>query len=258
MYPNPSVGFVVSHQHSVTEAIPFAGTEGFDHVEIKMHGGANRKRLERSEDELTGLLEAADLSLLVHLPYQLDIGSPHEHVQAGSVRELEACLERAAALGGSKAVVHAESRAWLGDDLAANVLDSIDHLQGYAADLGVELCAENPLRGTIPIGDFDDLFEATAASMTLDTGHARCDGLDSTEIAAFVAEHGERISHVHLNDTHGESDDHLPFGDGTIDFAAIFEAFGDDWDGTVSLEVKTSEFEDIARSRQRLERLLAT
>lgn len=257
VYPNPSVGFVVSHQHSVTDAIQFADMEGFDHIEIKMHGDANRKRLERSEDELMSLIAAANLSLLVHLPYQLDIGSPHGHVRNGSVRELEECLECAAAMGTRKAVVHAESRAWLGDDLAANVFDSIDHLQRYATDLGVELCVENPLRGTVPIDDFDGLLEAVETSMTLDTGHARCDGLDSTEIAAFVAKHRERISHVHLNDTRGESDDHLPFGDGTIDFAAIFEAFGEDWDGTVSLEVKTTELKDIARSRQRLERLLA-
>jgi sugar phosphate isomerase/epimerase len=92
--------------------------------------------------------------------------------------------------------------------------------------------------------------------MTLDTGHARVSGLDSAEIASFVGEHADRISHFHLNDTRGPSDEHLPFGAGTIDFEVIFDALPDDWEGTMSLEVFTLDFDYIGASKERLDALL--
>lgn len=253
---DPRLGFVSAYMHPLFEAIRFAGEQDFDYIEVKMNGEADRATFEREEDRLCRELNDADLDLLVHLPYQLDIGSPHGHVREGSCREIEACLEQAAVLDAEKAVIHAESRAWLGAGRRENVFDSLVRLDSVAADLGIELCAENPLRGTVPIDEFDDLFDATDISMTLDTGHARCDGLSSVEIADFVAEHGHRISHMHLNDTQGESDDHLPFGEGTIDFAAIFEALPTGWAGTLSLEIKADGFEPIGESKPRLERAL--
>ncbi|WP_254535992.1 sugar phosphate isomerase/epimerase family protein [Halomarina litorea] len=74
-------------------------------------------------------------------------------------------------------------------------------------------------------------------------------------MANFAAAHGERISHFHLNDTRRARDEHLPFGSGTIDFAAIFDALGD-WTGTLSLEVFTLDFEYVATSKERLDALL--
>lgn len=256
MHTYPDLGFVVNHELQLSEAIPLAGEHGFDFVEVKMNGEASREALDGASESIVRGLEDHGLDLLVHLPYQLDIGSPHEHVRAGSVRELVACLECAAALDATKASVHAESRAWLGDGLRRNVFESVRRLEGTARELDVELCAENPLRGTVPVGAFDELFSATEASMTLDTGHARCDGLSSGDIAAFVADHGDRISHFHLNDTYGESDDHLPFGAGTVEFVPIFEALPDDWDGTFSLELKPPDPEDLGVSKRHLERAL--
>lgn len=256
MQLDPSLGFVAAHMHPLFDAIAFADEQGFDHLEVKMNGEADRETFEREHDRLRRELDETGLDLLVHLPYQLDIGSPYEHVREGSCREIEACLEQAAALGAEKAVIHAESRTWLGDGLRDNVFNSLRRLDEVAADLDIELCAENPLRGTVPIDEFEDLFDATDLSMTLDTGHARCDGLSSTEIADFVTEHGNRISHMHLNDTQGESDDHLPFGEGTVDFRAIFAALPDGWDDTLSLEIK-DDFASIRESKPRLERALA-
>ncbi|WP_435320925.1 sugar phosphate isomerase/epimerase family protein [Haloarchaeobius sp. TZWSO28] len=257
MRSNPSLGFVTTHNHPLFDSLSFAADRGFDHLEVKMNGDGHRRYLQGEEDAIRRELDAGELDLFVHLPYILDIGSNHEHVRDGSCRELEACLEQAAALDAQKAVVHAESLAWRGDELVDNVLESLVRLEDYASALDIELCAENPLRGTIPVPSFDQVFETTDVSMTLDTGHARCDGLSSRDIAAFVADNADRISHMHLNETAGESDDHLPFGEGTIDFEAIFAALPDDWDGTLSLEIKTQGFEPIGESKRRLENLLA-
>jgi sugar phosphate isomerase/epimerase len=45
-----------------------------------------------------------------------------------------------------------------------------------------------------------------------------------------------------------------PFDEGTVDFEGILAALPDDWDGTLSLEIKSDGFEVIGQSKPRLER----
>jgi sugar phosphate isomerase/epimerase len=118
--------------------------------------------------------------------------------------------------------------------------EGIDRLDAYAADRGIELCAENRPNGYATIHELDHVAADTDASLVIDTGHARIAGYDEADMAAFLAEHTDRVSHFHLNDTYGRSDDHLPVGAGTIDFEAVFEPLAAaDWSGTMTMETKT-------------------
>ncbi|WP_254663382.1 sugar phosphate isomerase/epimerase [Haladaptatus sp. W1] len=162
--------------------------------------------------------------------------------------------------GATKGVVHASSSAWKpacdAEEIGSNVVESVNALDEFARERDFELCVENIPDGWFSVHDFDGLFAETDASMTLDTGHARMDGLDSGDIAAFVERHGDRISHFHLNDTRRAKDEHLPFGAGTLDFRAIFDALPDDWEGTLSLEVFTLDYGYIETSKAYLDELL--
>lgn len=253
-------GFVTQLGMDRSRAIERGGALGFDYVELMMDGTSERSRLAAERAAVRDALDDAELDLLVHLPFGgVDIGSPFEHVREGSVREIEAALDAAADLGAEKAVLHGETDAWRAAwnpaDLRPHLLESIRRLDAAGEQRGVEVCVENIPRGAFSTSDVPELLEGTEASMTFDTGHARVDGYDDDGMAAFAAAHGERISHVHLNDTRRARDEHLPFGSGTIDFAAIFDALGD-WTGTLSLEVFTLDFEYVATSKERLDALL--
>jgi sugar phosphate isomerase/epimerase len=52
---------------------------------------------------------------------------------------------------------------------------------------------------------------------------------------------GQRLKHVHLHDNDGQRDDHLPVGQGSIDFDSFFETLYK-WvpEVTVSMEVIAS------------------
>jgi sugar phosphate isomerase/epimerase len=254
-------GFVTQMGMGHETALDVAAENGFDFVEVMMDGASERTRLDTDADAVQSALTTHGLDLLVHLPFGgFDLGSPFEHVRAGSVQELAAAVDTAADLGAEKAVVHpttnAWSAAWDDSDLRANVVDSLRTLDDHATDAGVELCAENIPRSVFRTHEFPQLLEETDVSMTLDTGHARMDGRDSAGIAAFAGRFANRISHVHLNDTRQPKDEHLPFGAGNIDFAAIFDALGDGWTGTLSLEVFTHDVEYLAVSKRRLDALL--
>ena len=96
-----------------------------------------------------------------------------------------------------------------------HAMTAIEHLQAFARPLGVKLLLENienevteslHLVEIIRIGHFKDV------GVCLDVGHAHIGG----GIAAAVAELKPLIRSTHLHDNHGQKDEHLWPGDGTI------------------------------------------
>ncbi|MDY6761844.1 MAG: sugar phosphate isomerase/epimerase family protein [Candidatus Nanohaloarchaea archaeon] len=259
--PDIRKGFVTQVGMDAEEAIQKAGEFGFDYVEVMMDGENTREALEQRSDTIRTLLTDHDVALCVHLPFTVDIGSPHEHVRHGSMEEIRACIETAAALGVEKTVLHASSEAWSAawpeDEIKDNILDGVREIDGAAVDHGVEICVENIPDGFFTVQDFPMLFDETDAAMTLDTGHARVDGMDGADVGEFVSAYGDRISHIHLNDTRkGYDDDHVPFGAGNFDFEPMFQHLRDGWTGTLSLEVFTPNWDYIAMSKEQLDEMI--
>ncbi|MFC7079911.1 sugar phosphate isomerase/epimerase family protein [Halorussus caseinilyticus] len=241
------------------EALRSASRIGFDFAELYMDGATERTRL---DPNAVGSLAAEEgLDLLVHLPFvDLEIGSPRNAVREGSLSEQRACIEAAAEMGAEKAVLHAGTSArppeWELEEVAPNLLDSIRVLDRFAADRDVEICVENLPGVPFTVRHFDRVFAETEASMTFDTGHARVDGMDADETADFLADHGDRISHVHVNDAREDADEHVPTGSGTTDFGTALAPLREGWEGTVSVEVYTFDFDYLALSAEKLDEYL--
>ena len=70
------------------EAVPFAVEHGFDVLELNMENGFARETVDPAE--IRTPVEEAGLDLVVHLPFRLDIGSPHPegYRKAGRLMEL--------------------------------------------------------------------------------------------------------------------------------------------------------------------------
>lgn len=256
---HPRTGFVTQRGTDLTDCLDAAADASFDYVEILMDGADHRAELATRTDRITTMLEDRGLDILVHLPFPIDLGSPHDHQRCGGVEEMRACIELAGTLGAEKGVIHptatAWGPAWPAETLRSNVYDSLETLAETADTYGVELCAENIFESIHTIDEMPTLLDRTGVSMTLDTGHARVSGYDAEDTAAFVREHADRISHVHLNDTRRPADEHLPFGAGDIDFETVLGGFPDGWDGTLSLEVATDDIGYIVESKRRLDAL---
>ena len=252
-------GFVTQLGMEYEEAFERADVFGLDFVELMMDGAHERTRLAAETDGVRDCAAEHGLDLVVHLPFALDVASPFEHVREGALRELLVAIETAVECGAEKGVVHAGTSAWPPaweyDELRPHLFSAVRELDAFGREHGFELCVENLPGEFFPIQSFPELFSETEASMTLDTGHARMNGLSSAEMAAFLGTHGERISHIHLNDTRRAKDEHLPFGAGTIDFEAVLEPTRGEWTGTLSLEVFTLDWEYIETSVRRLDEL---
>ena len=251
-------GFVTQVGMEYEEAFGRADEFGLDFVELMLDGAHERSRLD--PEVVSESADANGVDLAVHLPFALDIASPFEHVREGALRELLAAIETAADCGAEKGVVHASTSAfepaWDHDGLREHLIDSVRELDSFAGEHDFEVCVENVPGEFFPAERFPNLFDATGASMTLDTGHARMNGMDSNEMADFLDAHGERVTHLHLNDTRRAADEHLPFGAGTLDFETILEPLREDWTGTLSIEAFTLDWGYIETSVKRLDALL--
>ncbi|EMA51686.1 hypothetical protein C448_00667 [Halococcus morrhuae DSM 1307] len=251
-------GFVTQIGMEYEDAFAHADAFDLDFVELMMDGQHVRNRLDPEAVQESAVEN--DIDLAVHLPFALDIASPFEHVREGALRELLAAIETAADCGAEKGVVHAStsawSPAWEHDELREQLLDSVRELDGFASEHGFEVCVENIPGEFFPAERFPRLFDATGASMTFDTGHARMNGMDSTDMADFLDSHRDRVTHLHLNDTRRASDEHLPFGAGTLDFGTILDPLREDWTGTLSIEAFTLDWGYMETSVERLDALL--
>ena len=257
------LGFVTDIGVPFEESVTVAQQQEFDFIELFMEGRFSREKLIENIETYQDLLDETDLSVVVHLPFSLDIGSPFHRVRDASIEELSDCLATAARLDAKKAVVHPTANVWDKayhiEELRPIIIDSINELHRTAASQDIELCAENIFGTAFTIDAFDNLLTETNTSMTLDTGHARISGYTGNQLREFVTQYSDRISHVHLNDSRYLEDEHLPFGSGSVDFHYLFETLQRcQWNGTLSLEVHTENLDYVVISKEQLDTVLAS
>lgn len=256
------IGFVTqTHTGAVTsvESVQWAADLGYDFIELYMDGRSERTGLD--QEAITAALADTNTDCLVHLPFvDLDLGTPRNKVREGSIRELRACLDTAAALGAEKAVLHASTHAtepeWTEQRTKPRILASVRELEAYATARGIELCVENLPNDVYTIRTIEEILRQTDASLTVDTGHARVSGFSAADTATFLDKHRDRISHIHVNDARQDRDEHVPVGSGTTDFETIFAPLESDWEGTFSVEAYTFDKDYMRLSKQKLDACL--
>ena len=181
--------------------------------------------------ELGGWFRANPVELFsVHAPLYSDYesgrgGEPSVNIvhsdkarRIDGMDEVKRALEMADQIPFQHLVLHLGDRgdAWSPRTIE-NALTALEHLQTYARAIGVRLLVENiqndvttpaHLLEILQAGHFDDI------GVCLDLGHAHLgDG-----VPGALAQLSGRIRSSHLHDNHGEKDEHLWPGDGTIDF----------------------------------------
>lgn len=224
-----------------SEAIEIAQAADCEFVEILFDGRAHPATV---MSQLGPALEDTTLGLVAHLPFTVPIWSPFDPQVSGALQTHKACLDAAASLGAEIAVVHPSSSA-MGDaysetEIKAGVVSSIRELYEYGSEKGVAVRVENLQSGLFTLDGISHVLLETNAPLVIDTGHARASGHSEDEVIEFFERERDRIAHIHLNDTRGASDEHLPLGAGTIDFERLFATLGEEWTGRLCVEAVIS------------------
>ena len=170
--------------------------------------------------------ETTDLLVTIHLPFSdLNLASLNQPIWDETLRQLTSCISLASEFA-DLMVVHPGYLSPLGmqmPDLAwQQTILGLQRLCDFAEDYGVLIAVENmpkmefifgkdphEMAGMIELADRDNL------GMTLDVGHAHTNGV-LTEFLEM-----DEIVHVHIHDNKGRRDEHLPIGQGTVDWESV-------------------------------------
>jgi sugar phosphate isomerase/epimerase len=153
----------------------------------------------------------------------INVVHPEKSRRIDGMDEIKRALEAAEDLPLRYLVLHLGERedSWSPRTLE-HAMTAIEHLQAFSRPLGVKLLLENltnevteapNLVEILRIGHFKDV------GICLDTGHAHIGG----GVAAAVAELKPIIRTAHIHDNHGQKDEHLWPGDGTIAWAETMQ-----------------------------------
>lgn len=216
------------HQTPIREALPLIRDGGFSLIEIcsfPAHLDCDDPgRIQEAANLLRELgLEANSL----HAPYagDIDISSHDPGVRAHSVGRLNASAEAAHRLGCRYLVLHPgpEREGWPGPEEWAHRMrhaaESLNRVASRCRELGLCLLLENMLPHLM-FGHASDMLyllgaiRETNVGTCLDTGHAWLSG----DLPVVVHKLSGHLRMLHVNDNRGDRDDHLPPGEGHIDW----------------------------------------
>jgi sugar phosphate isomerase/epimerase len=228
----------------ILDIIPTLRESGATGLEI----GTPPRHFDPWEDDqvraLSRALEAERLAAVsIHAPFGglLDLADPnphHRHAAVGAILTSATAIKR---LGGRLVVVHPsdlERDARTIDARLADSARSLTELSESCHQEGLTLVVESPLPHLV--GGHPDEFAwllgqvHDSVRVCLDTGHTAL----GRQWRRFIEIVNSRLIHVHANDNRGQWDDHLPPGEGTIDWREIGRTLRQlDFDGWLMLEL---------------------
>ncbi len=200
-----------------------------------------------------------DVGFVVHAPvWDLNIGSNNRKIRQVSIDEIITSLDFARELDASLVVVHPspgilnmpvgewskqEYEMLTGDSRRImaqenNIVESLQKLADYAPDvlIGVEnlVFPHEAYRSPHEMKDLIVRVNRSNVGLTLDVGHAQVSGHNP---ASYIDVLRDELYHVHLHDNYGTIDEHLPLGEGVIDYVGIIQLLRKiDYLGVVNLE----------------------
>lgn len=171
---------------------------------------------------------------------------------------MKACLSLASEFS-RLAVVHPGHLSPLGMQLpdaawTQNII-GLQQICDHAADLDMRVAVENmvnmpALLGRQPeeIAGILETVDRKNAGFILDIGHANTNG----NVERFL-ELKDLVIHAHIHDNHGQKDEHLPVGFGTVPWKKVASAF-EGYRGRMVTESRS--LEEGQRSLKRLKKLM--
>ncbi len=204
-------------------------SHGADNVEILMDG-IKWNLMEEVFDSIAIKLKEKPIGYSVHPPaWDINLTSENKAIRESSYNEYIKAIQFAEKIGAVHVVIHPGfifSPVFDRKLAQKRAADYINRLCKIAKPLGVKLGIENVgYNGSSIFTEkeflhfLDDIDET--AGYLIDTGHAH---LNNWNIPSMIEQVSDRLLALHLHDNSGKADEHLPIGEGTIEWDSIFRS----------------------------------
>jgi sugar phosphate isomerase/epimerase len=236
----------IAYRHPIAEILDAIAHAGFRHVEISTAPRhldlTDTRGLVRLRDQMARLGLAPRF---LHAPFGHDVNltSPDGSQRHEALERLIRAADALQILGGTYYVIHpgGEDQRWIWEREArlGHSVEGLTRVWEACRTRGLTLVVETPLPhllGGQP-EDFSwllDRLPVEGTGVCLDTSHTSLGGF----LFDVIERVGPRIVHVQASDNRGVTDDHLPPGEGRIDWRHVLsslERVG--YEGTFLLEV---------------------
>jgi Sugar phosphate isomerases/epimerases len=204
-------------------------------------------RLEKPENikKIREVIASTGLGITVHAPYgDLNLATLNDPIWRESIRQIEVCIEHASDLT-DRVTIHPGYLSPAGKLVPQKVWElqkeALRRIGKCATEHGVFACLENMISHKEFLcrdcGELMGMAEGIEGiGLTFDFGHANTVG----KVPDFLREVGS-ANHIHVHDNHGEYDEHLALGDGTIDWHKAGKAIAAKYNGVVVVEGRSVE-----------------
>lgn len=175
------------------------------------HSLLDRKNLET--------LECFDLAYTVHgLVSDVNIASVHEKIRTASISLHREDIEASAMAGASVYIVHPGYASWPCNKTRAMraLKKSLSELGPMEEEFGIRIALENMSNHDWALCTYPG-FDLMGLGLALDVGHANTAGALEDFLSC------PDVVHLHLHDNTGTKDEHLPLGEGNIEFCAVLD-----------------------------------
>lgn len=264
----PQYGLLTDPIYKTTDEISRFAKLGFDYAEINIEEPyGTPQRLIAEKRKILSLLKKNNMFAVGHTAYWVDFGTEHKKVLAGWIGEAKEMISAAAELDMELLNFHffgGNSRAGKIPGTRKVFLDNFSRsmkiLSAFGRTKGVTLMLENlgpRNESSYRIKDFSYVMKKVPSLMVhLDVAHAYIEG-GNKMIDEYIRRFSKKIVHIHAHDNSGKRDEHLPIGDGTINFKRVVSSLKRiGYDKTITFEVFTSN-SDAQKSREKFKRLWA-
>lgn len=207
--------------------------EKFDYIldegispEVYLDGGFLDNALPKDLERIREEFGKRSLTVTMHGPYtELNPGSQNEETRTRTVERYKRVFEVVSVLRPRNVVLHAgyHERKFHGDYnlWLSQSLKTWPRFVRLAEESGAVIAVEN-IFDTTPdaLKMLMDEIESPNFGVCIDSGHLNV--FSKVAIEEWFMALGHRIVEVHLHDNFGNADDHLPLGEGGIDFPLFF------------------------------------
>ena len=227
---------------------------------IELADSGNHSLNPRRVERLQEIASSYEIQYSIHAPYaDTNLAADDDLIREWILKRIRASIRFASELNAECLVIHpgwttategfSRGRSW-----ELN-LRSLYWLMRYAGEYGVSCLIENVPNPTpyllVSVDDFI-LFEDEMdppMDIVFDVAHAHLQG----ESIQFIEQFGHKIKHVHVSDNFGETDQHLPLGEGNINWRRVIDALSNaDYHGWLVIE----SYEKMTQSIDYLKNLL--
>jgi sugar phosphate isomerase/epimerase len=250
-------GYPNHPRRNFLQEINWIGENSFDFVDVFLEED-EASPININIHESKELLEKYHLNTVGHTAWYLPIGSPNKAMRLTAVEEISKCFDVFKNLGVKLVTVHADwtSGMFSEDEAIDFQSESLNLIIDKAKKFGLEIIYEPTISKNDTIENIAKILKKVSKIyFHLDIGHAN---LNNNSPIEFIQAFHSNMKHVHIHDNDGIRDLHLPIGCGNIDWGKTISELKKYYDGTITLEIFSSDRDFILLSKKKLKKLWDT